>query len=152
MSIFLVITAWRMPLLSPWRVLGNSPQLCFLSCIVYSCFVLMCGNKEMKWSLWLRPCSIPFACLSCAGGTQRLPRVIGVSLAKELIFAARAIDGTEAYRMGLVSHSVEQNKSGDAAYLRALELAREINPQVKRHFINEHKKVLKRYFSDKCHN
>ncbi|XP_053726250.1 methylglutaconyl-CoA hydratase, mitochondrial isoform X1 [Synchiropus splendidus] len=64
-----------------------------------------------------------------AGGTQRLPRVIGVSQAKELIFAARAIDGTEALRLGLVSHAVEQNKSGDAAYHRALELAREINPQ-----------------------
>lgn len=58
--------------------------------------------------------------------------MIGVSLAKELIFAARVVDGTEAYRLGLVSHSVEQNKSGDAAYLRALELAREINPQVTR--------------------
>ncbi|XP_042365068.1 methylglutaconyl-CoA hydratase, mitochondrial [Plectropomus leopardus] len=64
-----------------------------------------------------------------AGGTQRLPRVIGVSQAKELIFAARAVDGAEACRLGLVNHSVEQNKSGDAAYLRALELAREINPQ-----------------------
>lgn len=64
-----------------------------------------------------------------AGGTQRLPRAIGVSLAKELIFAARVIDGTEACRLGLANHSVEQNESGDAAYLRALELAREINPQ-----------------------
>uniref|UniRef100_A0A7N8XZY6 AU RNA binding protein/enoyl-CoA hydratase n=1 Tax=Mastacembelus armatus TaxID=205130 RepID=A0A7N8XZY6_9TELE len=64
-----------------------------------------------------------------AGGTQRLPRVIGISLAKELIFAARVLDGTEAFRVGLVSHAVEQNKSGDAAYLRALELAREINSQ-----------------------
>ncbi|XP_028318413.1 methylglutaconyl-CoA hydratase, mitochondrial isoform X2 [Gouania willdenowi] len=64
-----------------------------------------------------------------AGGTQRLPRVIGVSLAKELIFAARVIDGIEAYRLGLVSHSVEQNNCGDAAYQRGLELAREINPQ-----------------------
>lgn len=58
--------------------------------------------------------------------------MIGVSLAKELIFAARVVDGTEACRLGLVSHSVEQNKSGDAAYLRALELAREINPQVRK--------------------
>ncbi|XP_069025114.1 methylglutaconyl-CoA hydratase, mitochondrial isoform X2 [Embiotoca jacksoni] len=64
-----------------------------------------------------------------AGGTQRLPRVINVSMAKELIFAARAVDGAEACRLGLVNHSVEQNTSGDAAYLRALELAREINPQ-----------------------
>ncbi|KAK5900458.1 hypothetical protein CgunFtcFv8_025416 [Champsocephalus gunnari] len=64
-----------------------------------------------------------------AGGTQRLPRAIGVSLAKELIFAARVVDGAEACRLGLANHSVEQNKAGDAAYLRALELAREINPQ-----------------------
>lgn len=59
--------------------------------------------------------------------------MIGVSLAKELIFAARVVDGTEACRLGLVSCSVEQNKSGDAAYLQALELAREINPQVTPH-------------------
>lgn len=64
-----------------------------------------------------------------AGGTQRLPRAIGVSLAKELIFAAKVVDGVEACRLGLVNHSVEQNASGDGAYLRALELAREINPQ-----------------------
>ncbi|CAL8276545.1 unnamed protein product [Merluccius merluccius] len=64
-----------------------------------------------------------------AGGTQRLPRCIGVSVAKELIFAARVVDGVEACRIGLVSHSVEQNPSGDSAYLRALELAREFNPQ-----------------------
>ncbi|KAK1800548.1 hypothetical protein P4O66_005764 [Electrophorus voltai] len=64
-----------------------------------------------------------------AGGTQRLPRAIGVSLAKELIFSARVMDGTEAKTLGLVNHAVEQNESGDAAYLRALELAREFNPQ-----------------------
>lgn len=65
-----------------------------------------------------------------AGGTQRLPRTIGVSLAKELIFAARVVDGAEAKTLGLVNHAVEQNKSENAAYLRALELAREFNPQV----------------------
>ncbi|KAM9734612.1 methylglutaconyl-CoA hydratase, mitochondrial [Menidia menidia] len=64
-----------------------------------------------------------------AGGTQRLPRAVGVSVAKELIFAARVVDGQEACRLGLVSHCVEQNEGGDAAYRRALELAREINPQ-----------------------
>ncbi|XP_057177892.1 methylglutaconyl-CoA hydratase, mitochondrial isoform X4 [Triplophysa rosa] len=64
-----------------------------------------------------------------AGGTQRLPRTVGVSVAKELIFAARVLDGVEAQSLGLVNHAVEQNKSGDAAYLRALDLAREFNPR-----------------------
>ncbi|XP_073730107.1 methylglutaconyl-CoA hydratase, mitochondrial isoform X3 [Misgurnus anguillicaudatus] len=64
-----------------------------------------------------------------AGGTQRLPRTVGVSVAKELIFAARVLDGVEAKRLGLVNHAVEQNESGDAAYLQALYLAREFNPQ-----------------------
>ncbi|XP_067172099.1 methylglutaconyl-CoA hydratase, mitochondrial isoform X2 [Apteryx mantelli] len=65
-----------------------------------------------------------------AGGTQRLPRTIGVSLAKELIFSARIVDGEEAKSIGLISHVVEQNEAGDAAYRRALALAREFLPQV----------------------
>ncbi|XP_063240993.1 methylglutaconyl-CoA hydratase, mitochondrial [Bacillus rossius redtenbacheri] len=63
-----------------------------------------------------------------AGGTQRLPRLVGPALAKELIFTARVFDGREAWRMGLVNHAVEQSAGGDAAYERALELAREILP------------------------
>ncbi|XP_053323800.1 methylglutaconyl-CoA hydratase, mitochondrial [Spea bombifrons] len=64
-----------------------------------------------------------------AGGTQRLPRAVGVALAKELIFSARVLDGNEAKSVGLVSHVVEQNDDGDAAYRRAVALAREFTPQ-----------------------
>ncbi|XP_023559983.1 methylglutaconyl-CoA hydratase, mitochondrial isoform X2 [Octodon degus] len=63
------------------------------------------------------------------GGTQRLPRAIGMSLAKELIFSARVLDGQEAKALGLVSHVLEQNQEGDAAYRKALDLAREFLPQ-----------------------
>ncbi|TDL48115.1 enoyl-CoA hydratase [Paenibacillus dendritiformis] len=37
-----------------------------------------------------------------AGGTQRLPRLIGKGRAKELIFTARKIDAKEAWDMGMV--------------------------------------------------
>ncbi|NXW93866.1 ECHD2 protein, partial [Alopecoenas beccarii] len=64
-----------------------------------------------------------------AGGTQRLPRCVGIGLAKELIFTGRQIDGQEAASMGLVNHAVPQNSEGDAAYQRALTLAKEILPR-----------------------
>lgn len=64
-----------------------------------------------------------------AGGTQRLPRTIPVPIAKELIFTGRILDGQEAHQLGIVNHVVEQNKSRDAAYLRAVELAEQIVPQ-----------------------
>ena len=59
-----------------------------------------------------------------AGGTQRLPRLIGVSRAKELIFTARRIGAEEAGRLGLV----DQLAASGGALPQALRLAREILP------------------------
>ncbi|XP_004869290.1 enoyl-CoA hydratase domain-containing protein 2, mitochondrial isoform X7 [Heterocephalus glaber] len=64
-----------------------------------------------------------------AGGTQRLPRCLGVALAKELIFTGRRLTGVEAHALGLVNHAVDQNEEGNAAYHQARALAQEILPQ-----------------------
>lgn len=63
-----------------------------------------------------------------AGGTQRLPRVVNVALAKELIFTARVFNGQEAKEMAVVNHAVEQNATKDAAYLKAVQIAEQILP------------------------
>lgn len=41
------------------------------------------------------------------GGTQRLPRRIGIHRAKELIFTGDLIDASEAQRLGIVNHIFE---------------------------------------------
>lgn len=43
-------------------------------------------------------------------GTQKLPQIIGVNLAMEMILTAKMIDAEEAYRVGLVNHIVAQHE------------------------------------------
>ncbi|KAI8560903.1 hypothetical protein RHMOL_Rhmol04G0292000 [Rhododendron molle] len=90
------------------------------------------GGLEMALSCDLRICgedavlSMPetgLAIIPGAGGTQRLPRLVGRSVAKELIFTGRKICGRDAVSMGLANYCVP---SGEA-HLKALEIAQSIN-------------------------
>jgi len=53
--------------------------------------------------------------IPAAGGTQRLPRIIGITRAKELLYTGDFIDAQEAYRLGLVNRVVPVEKLMDAA-------------------------------------
>ncbi|GFS59286.1 methylglutaconyl-CoA hydratase, mitochondrial [Trichonephila inaurata madagascariensis] len=96
------------------------------------------GGLEMALACDMRVCSstakmglveTKLAIIPGGGGTQRLPRIVGPAIAKELIFTARIIDGNEACKIGLANHVVEQNSDGNSAYNKALELAEEILTQ-----------------------
>lgn len=63
-----------------------------------------------------------------AGGTQRLTRLVGISVAKELIFRGQILSGVEAAQIGLVNHVVREEE-GTSAYEKALEIAEDIIPK-----------------------
>ncbi|KAK4728447.1 hypothetical protein R3W88_021435 [Solanum pinnatisectum] len=90
------------------------------------------GGLEMAMSCDIRICGedavmgLPetgLAIIPGAGGTQRLPRLVGKSIAKDIIFTGRKISGKDAGSIGLVNYCVPAGE----ARLKALELARDIN-------------------------
>ena len=44
------------------------------------------------------------------GGTQRLPKIIGMGHAMEMILTSKMIDAEEAHRIGLINYNVEPDK------------------------------------------
>lgn len=50
-----------------------------------------------------------------AGGTQRLPRLVGVAKAKDIVFTGRRVDAEEAHRIGLVDRIYPASQVFDKA-------------------------------------
>lgn len=59
-----------------------------------------------------------------AGGTQRLPRIVGEAVAKELIFTARRLTGDEAAELGVAHRSLPREDLMEGAREMAREIAK----------------------------
>jgi enoyl-CoA hydratase/carnithine racemase len=78
--------------------LGGGTELCLACDIRLAALNASMGLTETR-----------LAIIPGAGGTQRLPRIIGRGKAKELIFTGRRIDAQEALQIGLVNKICEQD-------------------------------------------
>ncbi|MDO8363772.1 MAG: enoyl-CoA hydratase-related protein [Actinomycetota bacterium] len=58
------------------------------------------------------------------GGTQRLPRLVGVSRAKELLLTGRQVKAEEALRIGLADEVVPHEQLHERAFALAAEVAK----------------------------
>ena len=58
------------------------------------------------------------------GGTQRLPRLVGSSRAKEIVMTGRQVKSDEALRIGLVDEVVPNDQLHERAFALAAEVAR----------------------------
>jgi enoyl-CoA hydratase len=79
---------------------------------------LRIATPQSTFGLFERRWGVPLV----DGGTQRLPRVVGMGRALELILTGRPVEAEEAHRIGLVNELAEPGKHLD----RALELAERI--------------------------
>jgi len=85
--------------------------------LALGCDLRVAGNKAV-----LGVPETSLAIIPGAGGTQRLPRLIGLGRAKELMFTADRIGSERAEEIGLVNYAVE----GGTATDRALDIAARI--------------------------
>lgn len=60
--------------------------------------------------------------IPAAGGTQRLPRIAGMGVAKDMILTGRIIDAKRAYELGIVSEVVAPDKLIEAARATAAKI------------------------------
>ncbi|MGD9732338.1 MAG: enoyl-CoA hydratase-related protein [Desulfamplus sp.] len=88
--------------------LGGGTELALASDIRIVSKVAVMGLTETR-----------LAIIPGGGGTQRLPRVIGVAKAKELIFTGRRVDAEESLSIGLANKICEPDKLIDECMLMA---------------------------------
>lgn len=85
-------------------------------------FAMACDLRVAADDAKLGQPEVKLGIMPGAGATYRLPRLVGLGRAKELIYTGRIIGGLEALAMGLVNRSV----AAESVLDEAIELARTI--------------------------
>lgn len=80
---------------------------------------LRVASKEAKLGLT----ETSLAIIPGAGGTQRLPRLIGLGQAKKLIYTAQRINGESALELGIVEEVAKQSELLEATLTLAKQIA-----------------------------
>jgi enoyl-CoA hydratase/carnithine racemase len=78
-------------------------------------FILASENAQFRY---------PEAQLGTVGATQRLPRIVGKALAKELLFTGRTVGAEEAKAVGLINRIIPADKLRDEALAMAQHIAK----------------------------
>jgi len=114
-DIFLMIENFPLPVIAAVNgfALGGGNELCM------SCDIRICSDNAM----FGQP-EVGLGITPGFGGTQRLARLVGMGMAKQLVYTARNIDAGEALRIGLVNAVYPQAELMDAALKMAAQIAR----------------------------
>ena len=78
-------------------------------------FVMACDIRVAAENATFALTSSKIGTVPGAGGTQRLPRAIGIGPALEILFAGEPIDAKEAYRIGAINKIAPNGGALDAA-------------------------------------
>lgn len=92
-------------------------------------FILCCDMRLSCDTAVFGLPEIQFGVIPDLGSTQRLPRIVGLGMARELIYTGRRIDATEALRIKLVDHVYPKAQLMAEARKLAGEIAK-LNPSV----------------------
>jgi enoyl-CoA hydratase len=112
-SIFVRIEEFPVPVIAAIKgfALGGGCEL-----------ALACDLRVLGESAKLGQPEVKLGIIPAAGGTYRLPRLVGLGRARELIYTGRMVDAQECLRIGLANVVVPDAEVVD----RALQLAAEI--------------------------
>ena len=114
-DIFLMVESFPLPVIAAVNgfALGGGCELAM------SCDIRICSDN----AVFGQP-EVGLGITPGFGGTQRLARLVGMGMAKQLLYTARNIDAAEALRIGLVNAVIPQAELLDAALKMAGQIAR----------------------------